>query len=36
VIAQAPRVKLFGKLPKPTFDFLTFEEGVTNTDGGRR
>ena len=21
-IAQAPRVKLFGKLPKPTFDFL--------------
>ena len=25
-IAQAPRVKLFGKLPKPTFDFLTFEE----------
>jgi integrase len=26
VIPQAPRVKLFGKLPKPTFDFLTFEE----------
>ncbi len=25
-IAQAPRVKLFGKLPKPTFDFLSFEE----------
>lgn len=26
VLAQAPRVKLFTKLPKPTFDFLTFEE----------
>jgi len=26
VIPQAPRVRLFGKLPKPTFDFLTFEE----------
>ncbi|WP_041792130.1 tyrosine-type recombinase/integrase [Stigmatella aurantiaca] len=26
VIKQAPRVKLFGKLPKPKFDFLTFEE----------
>jgi integrase len=26
VIPQAPRVKLFKKLPKPTFDFLTFEE----------
>jgi len=26
VINQAPRVKLFGKLPKPTFDFLRFEE----------
>ncbi|WP_373691542.1 tyrosine-type recombinase/integrase [Hyalangium versicolor] len=26
VIQQAPRVKLFGKLPKPKFDFLTFEE----------
>jgi integrase len=26
VIRQAPRVKLFGKLPKSKFDFLTFEE----------
>ena len=26
VIQQAPRVKLFTKLPKPAFDFLTFEE----------
>ncbi|SEN36639.1 Phage integrase, N-terminal SAM-like domain, partial [Stigmatella aurantiaca] len=26
VIQQAPRVKLFGKLPKPRFDFLSFEE----------
>ncbi|MDC0712738.1 tyrosine-type recombinase/integrase [Stigmatella sp. ncwal1] len=26
VIRQAPRVKLFGKLPKPKFDFLTFAE----------
>src|SRR5512140_1175791 len=26
VIPQAPRVRLFGKLPKPTFDFLSFEE----------
>ncbi|MCP3099011.1 site-specific integrase [Myxococcus sp. K15C18031901] len=26
VIQQAPRVKLFGKLPKPPYDFLTFEE----------
>ncbi|MCP3163311.1 tyrosine-type recombinase/integrase [Myxococcus qinghaiensis] len=25
-IRQAPRVKLFGKLPKPPFDFLSFEE----------
>jgi hypothetical protein len=23
---QAPRVRLFAKLPKPPFDFLTFEE----------
>ena len=26
VIEQAPRVRLFTKLPKPPFDFLTFEE----------
>ncbi len=26
VIQQAPRVKLFGRLPKPQFDFLSFEE----------
>lgn len=26
VIRQAPRVKLFGKLRKPPFDFLSFEE----------
>ncbi|TQF13718.1 site-specific integrase [Myxococcus llanfairpwllgwyngyllgogerychwyrndrobwllllantysiliogogogochensis] len=26
VIPQAPRVRLFGKVPKPTFDFLSFEE----------
>jgi hypothetical protein len=26
VIEQAPRVRLFAKLPKPPFDFLTFEE----------
>ncbi|QDE69825.1 integrase [Myxococcus xanthus] len=26
VIRQAPRVKPFGKLPKPPFDFLSFEE----------
>src|SRR6218665_3756105 len=26
VIQQAPRVKLFSKLPKPPFDFLAFEE----------
>jgi len=31
-IAQAPRVKLFGKLPKPTFDFLTFEEAARLID----
>jgi integrase len=26
VIPQAPRVRLFGRLPKPPFDFLTFDE----------
>ncbi|MCP3167704.1 tyrosine-type recombinase/integrase [Myxococcus qinghaiensis] len=26
VIQQAPRVKLFGKVPKPKFDFLSYEE----------
>jgi len=26
VIAQSPRVRLFAKLPKPPFDFLSFEE----------
>ncbi len=31
-IAQAPRVKLFGKLPKPTFDFLSFEEAARLID----
>ncbi|NVJ20663.1 site-specific integrase [Myxococcus sp. AM011] len=25
-IRQAPRVRLFGKVPKPSFDFLSFEE----------
>jgi integrase len=26
VIPQAPRVKLFGKVPKAAFDFLNFDE----------
>ncbi|WP_044890320.1 tyrosine-type recombinase/integrase [Myxococcus hansupus] len=32
VIAQAPRVKLFGNVPKPTFDFLSFEEAERVVD----